>query len=354
MIQSQLKLRLTPKQTKQLEGWLWNLTGVWNWAIKKIEADARDGVFYSPFDFKSLLANHSEKLEIPGHVLQGILGQAHASWKRCFKKITKKPRLKGNRNKLCSILFPDPIKVPVGNHVRLPGLGKIRFHKQVLPDGKIKCGRVIKRASGWYLCLFIDTERAPIERKGFGRIGIDPGFKNLLTFSDGQTVAHPREMEATERRLAQAQRGRDKALAARLQEHRANQVKDRNHKLSLRLVQQNVFIAFSADNHSAVARQFGRSVSSSSHYQLRQMISYKSRSGGTKYVETESRFSTMTCSACGARNGPSGLAGLAVRNWECACGAKHDRDVNAARNTLISGAGCALKETSDGLSQQES
>lgn len=341
MIQSQLKLRLTPQQTKRLEGWLWNLTGVWNWAIKKIEADARDGVFYSPFGFHSLLTGHSKKMEVPALVLQGILGQAYVSWKRCLRKISKKPRLKGNRNKLCSIPFPYPIKAPVGNHIKLLCLGKVRFHKQGLPEGKIKCGRVIKRASGWYLSLIIDMDRAPIERKGFGEIGIDPGFKNLLTFSDGQTVAHPREMEAAEKRIAQAQRGHDKVLAARLQERRANRVKDRNHKLSLRLVQQNVFIAFSADDHSAVAKRFGRSVSSSSHYQLRQMLKYKSRSGGTEYVETAPQFSTMTCHVCDARTGPRGLGGLAVRQWRCsACGTQHDRDQNAACN-VKAGAGCA-------------
>lgn len=70
------------------------------------------------------------------------------------------------------------------------------------------------------------------------------------------------------------------------------------------------------------------------------MLSYKSRIGGTKYVEVDPRFSTMTCSACGVRSGPTGLGGLAVRQWRCgACGASHDRDINAARNTLIAGLG---------------
>ena len=42
--------------------------------------------------------------------------------------------------------------------------------------------------------------------------------------------------------------------------------------------------------------------------------------------------------------GPSGWGGLAVRHWRCvACGATHDRDVNAAINTLIAGAGAALE-----------
>ena len=41
-------------------------------------------------------------------------------------------------------------------------------------------------------------------------------------------------------------------------------------------------------------------------------------------------------------SGPTGLAGLKVRQWVCgACGAHHERDVNSARNALIAGAGLA-------------
>ena len=98
MIQRQLKLKLNHKQERVLHDWLWRLTGVVNWAIRKIELDAKDGIFYSALEFQNLLANHSEKLGIPSHVLQGMLKQAHMSWQRCFKKLARKPRLKGRRN----------------------------------------------------------------------------------------------------------------------------------------------------------------------------------------------------------------------------------------------------------------
>jgi putative transposase len=70
--------------------------------------------------------------------------------------------------------------------------------------------------------------------------------------STGEKIEHPRELEASARRLAQAQRGKKKKLVARLHEKIANQRKDRNHKLSKRLVEENVFIAFSKDNHKAI------------------------------------------------------------------------------------------------------
>lgn len=346
MVQYQLKLRLSKTMERTCEQWLIHLASVYNFAVRKVELNAKDGIYFSKREFQNLLANHGEKMGIPSHTLQGVLLTVFDAWKRCFKKLGGKPRLKGMRNKLTSIPFPDPIKTPKGNHVNLPGLGKVRFHKMELPEGRIKCGRIVKRASGWHLCLFIDAEPKVIERVACGEIGIDPGFKNLLTTSEGEVIPHPRELEASAERLAQAQHGFNKQLAARIQERIANRKKDRNHKLSRRLVSENILIAFSKDNIRGIARKFGKSVASSAHAQLRQMLSRKMPKSNGIYVEPESKFSTMTCSTCGARSGPKGLSGLAVRQWTCTgCGTHHERDVNAAHNTLLAAAGCAVERS---------
>ena len=342
MIQCQLKLRMCKSQEKNAESWLPILGSVYNFAVRKIELNAKDKIYFSKQEFQNLLANHGERVEIPSHTLQGVLCTVHDAWKRCFKKIAGKPRLKGMRNKLTSIPFPDPIKAPKGNRITLPSLGSVRFHKMDIPDGKIKCGRMVKRASGWYLCLFIDAEPKAIDRKAFGQIGIDPGFSSLLTTSDGEIIEHPRELEASAERLAQAQRGHDKQLAARISERIANRKKDRNHKIMTRLVSENMLIVWSKDNHKGIFKKFGKSVSSSAHAQIRGMLSYKSPTSGRTFIEADSKDSTKTCNECGSPSGPTGLAGLSVREWECnVCGAQHDRDVNAAVNTLILGAGCA-------------
>jgi transposase len=340
MIQRPLKLRLTAQQERQLTAWLWHLTGVWNWAIRKLELDARDGLYYSPKDFHNLLANHGKTLGIPSHTLQGILTTAHTAWQRCVKKLAKRPRLKGQRNKLTSIPLPDPLKAPVGNTIGLPGIGRVRFHKQAVPDGRIKMSRLVRRASGWYLCLCIDATPQAIPHNGEAQIGIDPGFHHLLTLSSGEKIPHPHELRQTAQRLAQAQRGSRKHLAARLQERLANQRTDRNHKLSRRLVADHQTIVWSRDGHRAIAKTFGKSVASAGHAQLRGMLAYKCTASGRQFLEVPSRFSTKTCSACGSLSGPTGYAGLPVRQWTCAdCGSVHDRDVNAAINTLHAGVG---------------
>src|SRR5215210_5578777 len=112
MIQRQLKLKLTMAQEAELERWLYHLTAVWNWGIRKIELDARDGIYHTRKTFQNLLSNHGAKLEIPSHTLQGVLIVAWDSWNRCFKRLSRKPRFKGQRNRLNSIPLPDPLRPP--------------------------------------------------------------------------------------------------------------------------------------------------------------------------------------------------------------------------------------------------
>jgi len=136
-----------------------------------------------------------------------------------------------------------------------------------------------------------------------------------------------------------AQRGRRKKLAARMHERIRNRRKDRNHKLSRRLVSENRVICSLKDNHRVIAKRFGKSVGDSAHGGLRTMLGYKCLAGGTRLVFPDNRNSTRTCSTCRSLTGPIGLAGLRVRRWACSvCGTEHERDVNSARNALFSGA----------------
>ena len=340
MIVRTLKLKLTKTQEAMLNQWLWNLTGVYNWAIKKIEHDSADKIYHSQMSFQNLLADHGKKLDIPSHTLQGTLRQAYDAWQRCFKKLSKKPHLKGMRNKLNSISFPDALRKPRDNKISVPGLGKVRYHKQDLPGANIKCGRIIKKASGWYLCLWLDCDHKFPVKDTDKAVGIDPGFKTLLTLSDGTKFENPRELRKGAKRLAQAQRAHNKRLAARLQERQANRRNDRNHKISRCLVENYKTIFYSDDNFKGMDKIFGKSVNEAGLGDLIGKLDYKCRVGGRRLEGKNSKHTTMTCSSCGALTGPTGLDGLAVRQWVCsACGAVHDRDTNSAVNILNAGLG---------------
>ncbi len=347
MIVRTLKLKLTKKQESMLNGWLWNLTGLYNFAVKKIDNDAKDKIYHSCFDLNTLIVNHSSRMGIPSTVMRGVLAQAYIAWQRCFKKISKKPRLKGRRNKLNSIPFPDPIRLPKDNRVSVPGIGRVRYHKQDLPVAKIKCGRIVKRASGWYLCLWLDCDHSFPVNKTNKAVGIDPGFKTLLTLSDGTKIENPRELRKGEERYAQAQRGNHKKLSARLQERQGNRRRDRNHKITRKLVEEYATICYSKDNFKGMSKRFGKSVSEAGLGQLIEMLNYKGSTCGRKIIPVSSKFTTMTCSACGSRSGPTGRDKLAVRHWTCShCGCESDRDINAARNVLFAALGASVENES--------
>ena len=356
MIIRELKLKLTAKQKNLLNDWLQQLTGVYNWAIRKIELNANNKIYYSKFNFINLLANHGRKIGIPSHTVRGVLDQAYSAWQRCFKKISKQPKLKSVRNKLNSIPFPDPIPISrvSDRTIKIFKLGKVRYFKQKLPDGKIKCARIIKRASGWYLQLTIDTvHKFPVENTD-QKVGIDTGFKHLAILSDGIKFDNKRNFIKGQKRLAQAQRGKRKKLIARLHERIKYRRRDYSHKVSRWIVQNYSEIYITNDNLKGQSKIFGKSISDAGISQLRQFIIYKSDVHSRKCVLVDSKHTTMTCSNCGSLTGPIGLNKLAVRNWECsACGAQHDRDINAARTILNFGLGYSLDITETHVSEKK-
>ncbi len=178
------------------------------------------------------------------------------------------------------------------------------------------------------------------------QIGIDPGFSTLLTLSNSIKIENPRELRKGANRLAQAQRGKHKKLSARLLEQQKNRREDRNHKISRKLVEDYSTICYSDDNFKGMAKKFGKSVTEAGLGDLIGKLTYKCRIGGRQLIAVDSKGTTMTCSICGAVTGPTGLNGLAVRNWVCTvCGTDHDRDINSAMVVLKTGLGISLKES---------
>jgi putative transposase len=74
-----------------------------------------------------------------------------------------------------------------------------------------------------------------------------------------------------------------------------------------------------------------RSVADMSFFEFRRQLEYKAKAAGVKVIVADSRFaSSKTCSFCGHKLAELSLS---VRQWTCPeCGARHDRDVNAAIN----------------------
>ena len=216
---------------------------------------------------------------------------------------------------------------------------KYRFWKSREIEGKLKSGCFVEDARGrWYICFQCEVEDK--KPTGAGQIGIDLGLKSLATCSDGTTIPalqHYRQYQAA---LSNARRSKNMRRVRAIHAKIANSRRHHLHEWSTKLARENELIVVGNVSPSQLARtRMAKSILDASWTMLRTQLRYKASRHGAQYVEADERWTSATCSDCGAVSGPRGIAGLRVRHWECPeCGHAHDRDVNAARNILRVGA----------------
>lgn len=170
-------------------------------------------------------------------------------------------------------------------------------------------------------------------------MGIDLGLKELLSTSDGRQVPAHHFYRTLEPALASAQRAGKKARVRAIHAKIKNRRKDALHKLSTALVKDYGALFVGNVNAAGLAKtSMAKSVLDASWSTFRTMLQYKCDDAGVWFEEVNEAYSTVTCSVCKKRTGPSGREGLRIREWTClGCSTHHDRDVNAARNILAAG-----------------
>ena len=130
-----------------------------------------------------------------------------------------------------------------------------------------------------------------------------------------------------------------------IQNKLGNTRKDWNHKTANAILKDaSTVIVGDVSSVKLAKTRFAKSVLDSSWGQLKSILAYKSKRLGIEFKEQSEMFSSVTCSSCLKRTGPSGLSDLGVREWTCSnCGEQHDRDTNAAKNILRLGCQTLIK-----------
>ena len=236
-----------------------------------------------------------------------------------------------------------------GGRVFIAKVGNVRVRwSRPLPSGP-SSATVIREADGrYYVSFVVKRDAEPLPATG-RETGIDVGLDRLAVTSDGEIIANPRFLRAKKRHLARAQRA-----LSRKQKGSANRAKARHrvavlhrkvretridhaHKTALRLVRDSQAVYAEDLAVAGLARtRLAKSVHDAGWSQLLRLLEEKAEYYGRTFHRI-GRFvpSSQVCSACGVKDGPKPLS---VRTWMCgACGAVHDRDVNAARNILAAG-----------------
>jgi len=297
--------------------------------------------------------------------LQQALRHQHQAFRAFFAKRARYPRFKSRRSRQSAHYTRSAFTLHAGVLQLAKMSAPLRFVWS-WPDVDIAAldpAMVIvsREPDGrWYVTLTIDTDDVePLPSAGHV-VGVDLGVSDLAVTSDGEQIANPRHLERRARALARyqrrmARRQKDSAnrAKAKLKVARAHQ-KVRNaradflHRASIRLVRENDVIVIEDLNVVGMVRNrhLARAISDCGWGEFRRQLEYKCQRYGRELVVIDRWYpSSKTCSACGHL-----LAELSLgtRHWTCpSCGARHDRDVNAAKNILAAGRAVARGSPGD-------
>jgi len=312
------------------------------------------------------LAFLSEVSSVP---LQQALRHQHQAFSAFFAQRARYPRFKSRRGRQCAHYTRSAFSLRGGElrlaktaaplpfvwswpEVDVTALGPTMVIVSREPDGR------------WYVTFALDTGASePLTQTGRG-VGIDLGVTDFAVTSDGGKITNPRYLERKarslaryQRRLARCQKGsanRARAAAKVARAHRKVRCARRDflHRASTRLVRGNDLIVIEdlAVTNMVKNRRLARAISDCGWDEFRRQLAYKCERAGRRLIVIDRWYpSSKTCSPCGHLLAELSLS---TRHWTCpSCGARHDRDINAAKNILA--AGLAAAACGAGIRHQE-
>lgn len=266
------------------------------------------------------------------------------------------PKFKSKKNNYYSYTTnnqKNTIDIVDGKYIKLPKLKtliRIKQHRQIPKDGKIKSATISKNPSGkYYISILVEQEIKELPKNEFA-VGIDLGLTDFAITSDGVKYSNPRYLRKSLNKLAKEQRklsrkkkgsknrNKQRIKVAKLYEKIANQRKDFLHKLSSELINENQVICLEDLQVKEIQQNkyLSQSVSDVGWHEFRRQLEYKAKWYGRIISFVDKWYpSSQICSNCGNNTGKKSLD---IREFDCPyCGKHHDRDINASINILHEG-----------------
>ena len=309
--------------------------------------------------------------EIPASILQQKLRDFERARTNHREGRTEQPKFKSKFGKQSCRVQMDPrhagkVEAWEEGKVLLSKLGKMKTRGRALPGTMASMVTLTKETTGKVFVSFVgEVGQRWLPEEGRLWRGVDVGLKKLMTFDNGETVENPRHGKKAEEKIRKLQqrlhrqepgskrRAVTKKRLAIAYEKGRNQRKDTVEKASWKAVAESQGIAAEQPHIHRMARSakgtrakpgknvkqkagLSKSLHDAGLAMLLRSMGQKAEWYGIPFVQVSPWFpSSKLCSECGHKH--DGLT-LADRTWMCpACGAEHDRDVNAARNILMEG-----------------
>jgi len=359
MIKKSFKYKIYPnnQQATLLDKHFGCARWIWNWALaEKIRVYEDSGKSLSRFKLQAQIpglkrGDQSWLTEVNAQSLQASLLFLDRAFMNFFRKKTKFPRFKKKTDK---------------QSFQVPQRGEIDFKngKLVIPkfqegirckisrefEGETKTFTVSKTTTGkYFVSVLVETpqeipEKQPITEDG--TVGIDVGIKTFATLSTGEEIENPKflreelaRLKVLQKRASNKKKGsenRKKAFkkVALLHEKIANRRNDFLHKLTHRLTNENQIDSIATEDLNIAGMMknhcLAQAIADVSWSEFFRQLDYKTEWNGKNILKI-GRFepSSRTCEVCGKVNKELKLSD---REWNCECGATHDRDKLAARN----------------------
>ncbi len=281
---------------------------------------------------------------VHSQVLQEVLLRLDKSFRSMQKQGFGFPRFK-KYGQMRSLLFPQFKTNPVtGWQVKLPKVGVVRInlHRPV-PDGfVVKQVRVVRKASGWYAMLVLESDVSIPDAMPVGNaVGIDLGLEKFLAVSTGKLVDRPKFFVELQGKLKWLQRQlKDKVKGsnnyrkaqrqiAKLHEHIHNTRRE-FHFLTAHQLCDGVGMIFAEDlNLVALGRgMLAKHCLDAGWGGFLEILNWVCKKRGVYFARVNPNGTSQTCPICGVHTGKKELS---ERVHHCeSCGYITDRDVASA------------------------
>jgi IS605 OrfB family transposase len=344
-----LKVRVKDKHKSILERMAFEVNQVWNKANEitstlsyvPIPEQGYIQQNWSAYDLQKLLKNIRKERGFIIHstTVQEVMAAHHKARKQ-FKTDTLRWRISGGpRRSLGWIPFKSGAAKWNNGQVYFAGYFFKVWDSYELSRYGFRSGAFSQDARGrWYF----NVVEVPVHPSlATGQVGIDLGLKDVATCSNGLKLENKQIYHNLEEKLGRAQRANKRARVRAIHAKIKNTRLDTLHKFTTQVVKENSFIVVGNVSSSGLTKtKMAKSVLDAGWFMLKTQLDYKSKAMQAEFVEANEAYTTQSCSCCDCTSdsSPRGRAGLGIREWTCSeCGARHDRDVNAAMNILALG-----------------
>lgn len=362
IISKKIRLKPTPEQTIQLYKSAGTTRWAYNWALQRQQENYNAG---GKFISDNILCKEITQLkkknefkwlkDVSNDIPKQAIKDACNAFKSFFKEKHKYPKFKTKRHSKLSF-YNDSFKLKSkSNYVLITKIGWIKTTEQV-PNAKYYNPRISFDGKYWYLSFGIEAEfkKEPLTNT---ILGIDLGIKDLAVCSDGTVYKNINKTETvkkTKKRLRRLQRGVSRKyqmnrkggtfvktcniikmekhirhLHRRLTNIRNNYI----HQTTTSIVRTKPCIIVMENlNVSGMMknRHLAKDIQEQKLYEFKRQMIYKCEKFGIKFIEADRFYpSSKQCSHCGHLKPDLKLSD---RTYNCDCGLRIDRDLNAAIN----------------------